>query len=161
MLGTPFIDILAGWLKERIPVKNNKIISLIILGVLVAAGVSAVTLKNKDNEADNKTDVSISSNKADNQTNQSSSKVETNKITYKGFEVVQKIIKVKKGTTVTWTNQDSAKHDVTPVSETEEFKASELFGKGGTYSVTFNTVGTYKYFCSPHPYMKGTIEVIE
>jgi len=84
-----------------------------------------------------------------------------NQVTYKGFAVAPKTLKVKKGTTVTWTNQDAAEHDVTPDVETAEFKASELFGKGETHSVTFNTVGTYSYFCSPHPYMKGIIEVTE
>lgn len=84
-----------------------------------------------------------------------------NEVIYKNFEVQLEKITVKKGTTVTWTNMDSAKHDVTPDKETEDFKTSELFGKGETYSVTFNTPGTYAYICSPHPYMKGTVEVTE
>lgn len=92
---------------------------------------------------------------------QESSTQDIGKVTYKGFAVSPKSIKIKKGTTVTWTNEDSAKHDVTPETETAEFKASKLFGKGETYEMTFNTVGTFKYFCSPHPYMKGTIEVVE
>lgn len=82
-------------------------------------------------------------------------------VTYKNFAVVQKTIKVKKGTTVTWTNEDNAKHDVTPETETAEFKATELFGKGESKSITFNTVGKFNYICSPHPYMKGTVEVTE
>ena len=92
---------------------------------------------------------------------QSAESASGDQVTYKGFAIVQKTLKVKKGTTVTWTNQDSAKHDVSPDVETADFKASELFGKGETYKVTFNTVGTYAYKCSPHPYMKGTIEVTE
>ena len=86
---------------------------------------------------------------------------QTNEITYKGFAVVQKSITVKKGTTVTWTNQDDADHDVTPDTETADFKTTELFGKGESKKITFNTVGTYPYHCSPHPYMKGTIKVVE
>lgn len=84
-----------------------------------------------------------------------------NQVSYKGFEVIQPRITVKKGTTVTWTNQDSAEHDVTPETETADFKASELFGKGETYKVTFTTPGIYNYYCSPHPYMKGVVEVTE
>ena len=122
--------------------------------VLVLVGFGAVALKNKDTKmSDTMTTTNVD------QTNAAS--VETNKITYKGFAVTQRSIKVKKGTTVTWTNEDSAKHDVTPDTESEAFKSSELFGKGETYSATFNTVGTYAYHCSPHPYMKGVIEVIE
>ncbi len=70
-------------------------------------------------------------------------------------------VTVKKGTKVTWTNQDSVEHNVAPDKATSEFKESELLGKGKSYSVTFNTVGTYTYHCGPHPYMKGTIEVTE
>ena len=37
----------------------------------------------------------------------------------------------------------------------------ELLAKVESYSWTFNTVGTYTYHCSPHPYMKGIVEVVE
>jgi amicyanin len=70
-------------------------------------------------------------------------------------------ITIKKGTTVTWTNNDDMQHDVTPDDPTDEFKKSALLSKGGTYSVTFNTPGTYTYHCTPHPFMKGTVEVTE
>lgn len=68
-------------------------------------------------------------------------------------------LKVKKGTKVTWTNHDIAKHTVTVDSGTGPMSA--FFGKGETYSYTFDTVGTYKYHCEPHPYMHGTVEVTE
>ncbi len=70
-------------------------------------------------------------------------------------------VTVKKGSKVTWTNQDGVEHDISPDKTTTEFKKSELLGKGKSYSVTFNTVGTYTYHCGPHPYMKGTVEVVE
>lgn len=70
-------------------------------------------------------------------------------------------ITVKVGATVTWTNEDGMSHDITPDEETADFKASALFSKGESYSVTFNTAGTYTYYCSPHPYMKGTVEVVQ
>lgn len=86
---------------------------------------------------------------------------ETNMVKISNFEFLPSKIKVKKGTTVTWTNEDTIRHDVKPDRETEEFKASELLGKGESYAVTFNTAGIYNYFCSPHSYMKGTVEVVE
>lgn len=70
-------------------------------------------------------------------------------------------IKVKKGTTVTWKNEDSVEHDVTPDKPDEVFKQSELLGKGKSYSVTFTEAGIYTYYCTPHPYMKGTVEVVD
>jgi plastocyanin len=69
------------------------------------------------------------------------------------------ILTVKKGTTVTWTNNDSVAHTVT--SEGATGPKSELFGKDKTYSYTFDTVGNYAYFCQPHPSMKAKIIVIE
>lgn len=140
---------------------NSKVVTAIVLAVVVLAGFGAVALmKGEKNVAsDQMTDHSSSKDQQSDQ-NSSESK-ETNQVVYKDFEVAPSSIKVKKGTTVTWTNQDSAKHDVTPDKESEDFKASELFGKGETHSVTFNTVGTYTYYCSPHPYMKGTVEVVE
>jgi amicyanin len=70
-------------------------------------------------------------------------------------------ITVKKGATVTWTNLDNIEHDITPDDPSDEFKQSELLKRGESYSVTFSTAGTYTYFCTPHPFMKGTVEVVE
>lgn len=138
---------------------NNKIITVAVVVAVALAGIGVVAFKNKGGTAN---ETMSAHNDTNSKATESSSDVqETNMITYKGFAVIQKSIKIKKGTTVTWTNEDSAKHDVTPDSETADFEASELFGKGETYSHTFNTVGTYAYHCSPHPYMKGTIEVTE
>lgn len=136
---------------------NKKLITTIVLALLIVLAAGAVILNKNNESARSSKNSQPSVNMGDNMSKVS----ETNMITYKGFEVVQKAITVKKGTTVTWKNEDSAQHDVTPVTETEEFKTSELFGKGETYSVTFNTVGKFSYFCSPHPYMKGSIEVTE
>jgi plastocyanin len=36
---------------------------------------------------------------------------------------------------------------------------SKVLDTDGTYSFTFTTPGTYKYFCSLHPHMTGTIVV--
>ena len=68
---------------------------------------------------------------------------------------------VRTGTTVTWTNNDDLEHDVAPDEPSDEFRRSALLRKGGTYSVTFDTPGTYTYHCTPHPFMKGTIVVTE
>lgn len=146
---------------------NKKLLipALIITAALVGFAAMSVTNKESSNQsASNMT--SSEMNGMDKANNSSIDDAATppataNQVTYKDFAVVQKTLKVKKGTTVTWVNQDSAKHDVSPDIETADFKTSKLFGKGETYAVTFNTPGTYSYKCSPHPYMKGTIEVTE
>lgn len=79
----------------------------------------------------------------------------------KDFAFGQKTLKIKKGTKVTWTNRDEARHDVTPDTESAAFVASKLLGQGESYSFTFDTAGTYSYICSPHPYMKASVEVVE
>jgi plastocyanin len=146
---------------------NNKTTVRVIIIATMLVGFGAIAFASISNNSMNNTAVTDnhSSNdgpKAGENTPQTSqAPVETNQITYKSFAVSPESITVKKGTTVTWTNEDSAKHDVVPEMETDEFKASKLFGKGETYSVTFNTVGSFSYYCSPHPYMKGTIEVTE
>jgi len=65
-------------------------------------------------------------------------------------------ITVSIGTTVTWTNKDTVQHTVT--SHMSVFD-SGLFGKDKSFSFTFNQVGTYEYYCIPHPYMTGKVIV--
>ncbi len=64
---------------------------------------------------------------------------------------------IKRGTTVTWTNRDITNHTVTGPSAT---LASGNLLPTGTYTKTFNTVGSFDYNCSIHPGMQGTINVI-
>ena len=64
-------------------------------------------------------------------------------------------VKVKAGTTVTWTNEDDIPHTVVSPNN---FR-SQVLDTDGTYSFTFTTPGTYKYFCSLHPHMTGAILV--
>ncbi len=66
-------------------------------------------------------------------------------------------IQVRAGTTVTWTNQDNVPHSVTFKNG---MKDSGLFYQGQSFSYTFNTPGTYQYYCSVHPYMVATVTVI-
>ena len=66
-------------------------------------------------------------------------------------------IQVRVGTTVTWTNQDSVPHSVTFKNG---MKDSGLMYQGQSFSYTFNTPGTYQYYCTVHPYMVATITVV-
>lgn len=74
-----------------------------------------------------------------------------------GFSFAPSALTVQVGDTVAWTNLDSATHTVT-------FYGSPSLSSGGlqegdTHSVTFDSVGTYAYGCSPHAYMQGTITI--
>lgn len=83
----------------------------------------------------------------------------TNKVTISNFTYSPSDITVKKGTTVTWTNNDSVSHDV--VGDSDNELKSELLQNGQSYSFTFNEVGTFNYSCTPHPQMHGTVTVTE
>jgi plastocyanin len=64
---------------------------------------------------------------------------------------------VTSGTTVTWTNKDDIPHTV--ASSDKSFKGSGGLDTGDSYSYTFDKPGTYKYFCTLHPFMMGVIVV--
>lgn len=73
-----------------------------------------------------------------------------------GFIFAPARIKVAVGTTITWTNVDDAPHSVTFDGG---LKDSGVFQRGGTFSYTFTTPGSYTYHCSVHPYMVGEVIV--
>jgi plastocyanin len=60
------------------------------------------------------------------------------------------------GTTVTWTNRDDIPHTV--VSDDQSIKSKAL-DTDDKFTFTFTKPGTYSYFCSLHPKMKGTVIV--
>ena len=66
------------------------------------------------------------------------------------------------GGTVTWENNDTAAHTSTGGSATEGPSGvfdSSLIMAGSSFSWTFDSVGTYDYFCMVHPWMSGTVIV--
>jgi 3',5'-cyclic-AMP phosphodiesterase len=60
------------------------------------------------------------------------------------------------GSAVRWTNHDDIPHTV--VSDDRSFK-SPVLDTEGQFSRRFDTSGTFKYFCSIHPRMTGTLVV--
>lgn len=136
--------------------KNNKpVIIAIIVIILVVVGGIAIAASTKQSNGD-------MNMKSDSRTKTNSPQA-ANAVVIQDYKFSPSPITVKKGTTVTWTNQDTARHSVEmdkgqPAGGPTD---SPLFGKGETYSFTFNTVGTFNYHCSPHPYMKGTVVVTE
>lgn len=66
-------------------------------------------------------------------------------------------LEVAAGTTVTWTNLDPLKHEV--AFDDPLFDDSGLLVLDDSFSLTFDTPGTYTYYCGPHPGMSGTITV--
>ena len=80
-----------------------------------------------------------------------------NFVPIQGFAFSQKTLSIKKGTTVEWTNEDSAPHTVT--SDREGELDSPRPSQGQKYSHTFLVSGTYAYHCTYHSSMKAMVIV--
>jgi plastocyanin len=65
-------------------------------------------------------------------------------------------ITIAAGTTVVWTNHDEVIHSV--VSSDHLFASPDLEANQ-QFAFTFKKAGTYPYFCSTHPEMKGRVIV--
>jgi plastocyanin len=80
----------------------------------------------------------------------------------KTFQFRPKAIEIPTGTTVTWINEDNIDHTVTsgtPEAPDPDFD-SGAFGKGQSFSATFDRPGEYAYFCAKHKSMRGTVKVL-
>jgi plastocyanin len=67
-------------------------------------------------------------------------------------------VTVSVGSTVTWTNSDTASSNHDVVADGGAFD-SGLFGNGKSFSFTFQSRGTFTYHCSIHAGMVGTVVV--
>lgn len=78
--------------------------------------------------------------------------------TISNFVYLPDPIQIRVGQTVRWTNLDnvSAGHTVTDRNHTF---TSPVLNQGDTYVRTFTQVGTFEYFCEPHPFMTAFIDV--
>ena len=84
-------------------------------------------------------------------------------VTIQNFAFIPASMTVPKGTTVTWTNQDSTPHtvvnDATSTLALGKLFSSNPLGQVQRFSFTFNDAGTYAYHCGIHPSMHGTVTV--
>jgi len=72
------------------------------------------------------------------------------------FTFTPETVTIPAGTQVTWTNRDDIPHNV--VSEDKSIK-SKVLDTDEKFSFTFTKPGTYSYFCSIHPKMRGKVVV--
>ncbi|MGX1675336.1 plastocyanin/azurin family copper-binding protein [Streptomyces sp. NPDC055400] len=79
-------------------------------------------------------------------------------IVMSGYAFGPRSLTITAGDTVTWVNRDTAPHNVRTTSGPASFH-SPMLNKGGTWSYTFTTVGTYSYVCTVHPGMTAQIVV--
>ena len=78
----------------------------------------------------------------------------------KGFAFSPATLTVRKGAKVTFDNQDSATHTVTSgASRTKDGKFDTEVSGGTQTEMTFDTAGTFVYFCQFHSNMVATVVV--
>ncbi len=81
---------------------------------------------------------------------------DTVELTIENFLYSPEDLTIDAGTTITWTNEDSAVHDAT---DRDRSWNTELLAKGEAGEITFDQPGTFEYFCSIHPWMEASITV--
>ena len=123
----------------------KKIVIAVIVVVLIAGGVYFFLKK-----------PSLNYNYGAKTPTQTASSVaaDQNTVNISNFAFVPETLTVKKGTTVTWVNQDSVAHQI----KSDTFNSVSL-NQGDKYSFTFSTAGTFNYSCAVHPTMTGKIVV--
>lgn len=119
---------------------------LIIVVVLIILGGIGFFFINRNNKSTSTTSTNTSTPSAHS----------SNAVSIENFSFNPSEITVKKGTEVTWTNNDSTTHTVT--SDTNAFKSGDL-APGNTFKFTFNETGTFSYHCSIHTTMTGKVIV--
>jgi plastocyanin len=80
----------------------------------------------------------------------------TQEVKIVNFSFTPATLTVSAGTTVKWTNQDSAAHTVT--ANDGSFDSGQM-AQGATFSFTFSKAGTFSYKCGNHPTMLGKVIV--
>jgi plastocyanin len=79
-----------------------------------------------------------------------------NFVTIQNFAFSPATITIKKGQSITWTNEDSAGHSATADDNSWD---TGFLPQGQSKTLAFNKVGTFTYHCSVHPNMKATVTV--
>lgn len=77
-------------------------------------------------------------------------------VSIEDFSFKPSVLTVQVGTTVVWTNNDTADHNI----KSDGFN-SPMMKNGETFEFKFDQAGTYDYICGIHPKMTGQIIVTE
>ena len=81
-------------------------------------------------------------------------------IAYRNITIQPDTVKVKVGSTITWTNYDSIEHNVTSLGGPQKFASGDI-GEGTHFAIKATRPGVIHYECTIHPTsMNGTIEVV-
>jgi plastocyanin len=139
---------------------GRKLLIIIVLILIVGGIAAAVTHKSSNNTNNSSQTSSTPTNTNQNKTNNTSTQAKAaTTINIANMQFTPSQVSIKKGGTVTWTNNDSTTHTVVDDLSNVGGPNSGNIDPGKTYSFTFNNTGSFQYHCSIHPSMRGTIVV--
>jgi plastocyanin len=134
---------------------GKKAIGIVVVVIILVVGGIALAMHHKSNNSMSTMNMSSSSSSSSGSTPSA-----TNAVTIDNFAFSPADITVKAGTTVTWTNKDSVTHTVTENDGKTGPNSGDL-ASGKSYSFTYASAGTFKYHCSIHAEMLGTVTVTQ
>ena len=138
----------------------NKILIAVLI-VIVLGGAVAYTRKSTNNSnastSANTTSTAAKTNSTTSSTN--AGQPAAGSIEIKNMIFTPPQISIKKGASVTWTNNDTVAHTVTDDLTDVGGPASSNIAPGATYTFTFEKSGSFQYHCTYHTSMRGTIVV--
>jgi plastocyanin len=82
----------------------------------------------------------------------------TGKISIGNFTFAPASMQVRAGSSLTWVNEDDVPHTIVGSDKDSPLRSPAL-DTDDRYSVVLTRPGTYRYFCSLHPHMTGTVIV--
>ena len=88
--------------------------------------------------------------------NRQASAAAANQVIIENFSFAPATLTVKTGSKITWINRDDVPHTV---NENDKLFKSSTMDTDDQFSYTFNSPGTFSYFCALHPKMTGQIIV--
>ena len=135
----------------------GKRITVVIIAILILGAIAFGLTRNSNKANSNQ---NSPQNSATQSSQSSQAPTSANTVTIQNFAFLPGDITIKKGTTVTWTNNDSTAHSV---NETDNQKGPDSgdLNPGDKYSFNFDQTGTFKYRCNLHPEMLGTVTVTD
>lgn len=74
-------------------------------------------------------------------------------------EFEPKRAEVAVGDTVTWRFEGTQRHNISPIGDNRKTWEASKVQKEGTFTWTFDEAGTYKYVCTLHSGMTGSVTV--
>lgn len=132
---------------EQKPSRGRMMVLILLVAVLLIVGL-AYSLTRSDKPASPvATDTPLTS-----ETAQETAQVN---ITAQGFSPAT--IKIKQGTTVTWTNTDAAAHSLK--SDVPGLETDEALNQNDQFSFMFETLGTFTVYDAGNPELKNVVEV--